>query len=235
MTLHGGVYAYGGTFFTFSDYMRRSVRLASLMKIPSVFVWTHDSIGLGEDGPTHQPIEQLMSLRCMPNLTIIRPGDPNETSSAWRAALENRTGPTALVLTRQKLPVIDQSRYAAAAGLLRGAYVVLDAPRGAPQIIIIGTGSELQLAIGATEALQAEGVAARAVSMPSWELFDEQSLDYRDSVLPPAVRARVSRRSRGDVGLGTLYRRSRHRRRHRSLWRVRARRGCPREVRLYDR
>jgi transketolase len=192
MTVHGGVYAFGGTFFTFSDYMRPSVRLAALMKIPSVFVWTHDSVGLGEDGPTHQPIEQLMSLRCIPNFTIIRPGDANETAYAWRAALEHRAGPTGLVLTRQKLPVIDQTRYATADGLLRGAYVVLDAAGGSPEIIIIGSGSELHLAVGAAEALQAEGIAARAVSMPSWELFERQSQTYRDSVLPPAVTARVS-------------------------------------------
>ena len=192
MTLHGGVHAFGGTFFTFSDYMRPSVRLAALMGIPSVFVWTHDSVGLGEDGPTHQPVEQLMSLRCMPNLLVIRPGDANETAYAWRAALENRAGPTGLVLTRQRVPIVDQTRYAAADGLLRGAYVILDAPGGTPEVVIIGTGSELQLAIGAAEALQAEGIAARAVSMPSWELFERQPERYRDFVLPAGVTARVS-------------------------------------------
>ena len=192
MTAHGGVYAFGGTFFTFSDYMRPSVRLAALMGIPSVFVWTHDSVGLGEDGPTHQPIEQLMSLRCVPKLTMIRPADPNETAYAWRAALENHDGPTGLVLTRQRLPIIDQTKYGTADGLLRGAYVLLDSRDGPPELIIIASGSEVQLAIGAAEALQADGIAARAVSMPSWELFERQSDAYRDSVLPAAASARVS-------------------------------------------
>lgn len=196
MTVHGGVYAYGGTFFNFSDYMRPSVRLAALMQIPSIFVWTHDSIGLGEDGPTHQPVEQLMSLRAMPHFTLIRPADANETAYAWQAALENRSGPTGLVLTRQKLPVLDQSKYGSSAGLLRGAYVVLDSlldsNKAVPDVIIIGTGSELQLAVRAAEELQGRGVAARAVSMPSWEFFEQQSQEYRDSVLPPQVRARVS-------------------------------------------
>jgi len=192
MTVHGGVYAFGGTFFNFSDYMRPSVRLAALMEIPSVFVWTHDSVGLGEDGPTHQPVEQLMSLRAMPNFTLIRPGDANETVYAWRAALGNRAGPTGLVLTRQRLPILDRNRFAAAEGLLRGAYTVLDAPGGRPEVITIGTGSELHLAIGAAEQLQARGIAARAVSMPCWELFDSQPQEYRDAVLPPVVQARVS-------------------------------------------
>ncbi len=192
MVVHGGVYAFGGTFFNFSDYMRPSIRLAALMEIPSIFIWTHDSIGLGEDGPTHQPIEQLMSLRAMPNFTLIRPADANEAVIAWQAALENRAGPTGIVLTRQRLPVFDRSRYAPADGLLRGAYTLLDAEGGAPEAIIIGTGSEVQLAAGAAERLQGQGVRARAVSMPSWELFAAQPQAYRDSVLPPAVTARVS-------------------------------------------
>jgi transketolase len=192
MVVHGGVYAFGGTFFNFSDYMRPSVRLAALMEVPSIFVWTHDSVGLGEDGPTHQPIEQLMSLRAMPNFTLFRPGDANETVYAWRAALENRSGPTGLVLTRQKIPVLDRARYAPAEGTLRGAYTVLDAPGENPQVIIIGTGSELQLAIGAAEQLQSQGIGARAVSMPCWELFEAQPPEYRDAVLPPSVRSRVS-------------------------------------------
>ena len=192
LTVHGGVYPYGGTFFTFSDYMRPSVRLASLMEITPIYVWTHDSIGLGEDGPTHQPVEHLMALRVIPELTMIRPGDANETVYAWRAALENRHGPTGLVLTRQRVPIIDQNKYGSAEGLLRGAYVVLDAPGGQPEVILIGTGSELQLALGAAEQLQAQGIRARAVSMPSWELFDRQPQEYRDAVLPPSVTARVS-------------------------------------------
>jgi transketolase len=192
MTVHGGVYAFGGTFFNFSDYMRPSVRLAALMEIPSIFVWTHDSIGLGEDGPTHQPIEQLMSLRAMPHFTLIRPGDANEAAYAWRAALENRAGPTGLVLTRQRLPVLDRSKYAPADLAMRGAYTILDASGGQPEVIVIGTGSELQLAVGAAEQLQGQGVRARAVSMPCWELFEAQPQPYRDEVLPPAVKARVS-------------------------------------------
>ncbi len=192
MVVHAGVYAFGGTFFNFSDYERPSIRLASLMEIPSIFVWTHDSVGLGEDGPTHQPVEQLASLRAMPNFTLIRPGDANETVFAWRAALENRDGPTGIVLTRQRLPVFDRSRYAPAEGLLRGAYTILDAAGGAPEVIIIGTGSEVQLAVGAAEELQRRGIRARAVSMPSWELFEAQPQEYQDHVLPPAVMARVS-------------------------------------------
>jgi transketolase len=192
MVAHGGVYAFGGTFFNFSDYMRASVRLAALMEIPSIFVWTHDSIGLGEDGPTHQPIEQLMSLRAMPNFTLIRPGDANETACAWRAALENRSGPTGLVLTRQRLPIFDRGRFAAAEGTLRGAYTILDAPAERPDVIVIGTGSELQLVVRACEQLQTDGIAARAVSMPSWELFAKQPEEYRNQVLPTSVQARVS-------------------------------------------
>jgi transketolase len=192
LTTHGGVYAYGGTFFAFSDYMRPSVRLAALMEIPPVYVWTHDSIGLGEDGPTHQPIEHLMALRAIPHLTLIRPADANETAVAWRAALTSREGPTGLVLTRQKLPIIDQSKYNSAEGLLRGAYVLWDARGGEPKVILIGTGSEVQLVLGAAEQLQAQGIRARAVSMPSWGLFDRQSQAYRDAVLPPTVKARVS-------------------------------------------
>ncbi|MGI8554259.1 MAG: transketolase [Dehalococcoidia bacterium] len=192
MTAHGGIYGYGGTFFNFSDYMRGAVRLAALMNLPSIFVWTHDSIGLGEDGPTHQPIEQLMALRAMPELTLIRPADGNETSYAWRAALENKKHPTGLVLARQTAPYLDQSKYGSAEGLLKGAYVLLDAPNGRPEVILIGTGTEVQLALAAAEQLRSQGIMARAVSMPSWELFERQSQEYRDSVLPPAVKARVS-------------------------------------------
>jgi len=192
MALHGGIIPYSGTFLVFSDYCRPAIRLAALMGERVIHVMTHDSIGLGEDGPTHQPIEQLMSLRAMPNFTLIRPGDANEAAYAWRAALENRSGPTGLVLTRQKLPIIDQPQFGAAEGLLRGAYVVFDAPGSLPEVILIGTGSEVQLAMGAAQQLQGQGIAARAVSMPSWELFAGQSQGYRDSVLPPDVKARVS-------------------------------------------
>jgi transketolase len=192
MVVHTGVYPFGATFFNFSDYMRGSVRLAALMEIPSIFIWTHDSIGLGEDGPTHQPVEQLMALRAMPNFTLIRPGDANETAFAWQAALQAKHGPTGLVLSRQKLPIINQQTHGTAEGLLRGAYTLLDARGGRSELIIIGTGSEVQLALAAAEQLQQQGIGARAVSMPSWELFERQPQEYRESVLPPSVRARVS-------------------------------------------
>jgi transketolase len=192
MAYHGGVRPFAATFFCFSDYMRPSVRLAALSELPVIYVWTHDSIGLGEDGPTHEPIEHLMSLRAMPNLVVIRPADANETAEAWRYAMQHRKGPVALVLTRQALPVIDRERYAPASGLAKGAYVLADVGKGLPQAIIIATGSEVSIALSAQEALAVEGIATRVVSMPSWELFKAQSQEYRDSVLPPQVKARVS-------------------------------------------
>ena len=188
MSIYGGLFVYGGTFLTFSDYGRPSIRLASLMQIPVTYVFTHDSVGLGEDGPTHQPIEHLMALRAIPNLWVVRPGDANEASHAWRMALEHRNGPTALALSRQKLPVYAET---AGDGALRGGYVLRDSD-GEPEVILIGTGSELQLAVQAGEQLQRQGVRARVVSMPCFELFDEQDDAYRESVLPRAVRARVS-------------------------------------------
>jgi transketolase len=157
-----------------------------------VFVWTHDSIGLGEDGPTHQPVEHLMSLRAMPGFTIIRPGDPNEASEAWRVAMERREGPVGLVLSRQKLPVIDPEKYAGPSGLARGAYVLAEASSRPPRLLLLATGSEVALALAARQKLEAEGVPTRVVSMPSWELFEEQTPAYRDEVLPPAVSARLS-------------------------------------------
>jgi transketolase len=190
LALHGGLRPYGGTFLVFSDYLRPTIRLAAMMALPVIYVFSHDSIGLGEDGPTHQPIEHLMSLRVIPNLTVFRPADAAETAAGWRAALENRAGPTALVLTRQGLPTLDRGRYAPAEGAARGGYVLSDAD--APRVILIGTGSEVHLALEAQQLLAARGVAARVVSMPSWELFDAQPADYRDQVLPPAVTARVS-------------------------------------------
>jgi transketolase len=189
---HGGLLVFCGTFFNFSDYMRPAVRLAALSELPVVYVWTHDSIGLGEDGPTHQPIEQLAALRAMPNLVVIRPGDANETIVAWKVALERRHGPTALVLTRQKVPVLDRAVYAPAAGLARGAYVLADAPGGPPELILIGTGSEVPLVAQAHAALVRDGVRARVVSMPSWELFEAQPAPYREAVLPRAVRMRLA-------------------------------------------
>ncbi len=192
LAYHGGLRVYCGTFLVFSDYMRPAVRLAALSGLPVVYVWTHDSIGLGEDGPTHQPIEHLAALRAMPNLVVIRPADANETVVAWRVALERRDGPTALVLTRQKVPVLDRSACAPAEGLARGAYVLRDPPGGRPEVLLIGTGSEVALALGAQELLAREGVAARVVSMPSWELFAAQPRAYRDSVLPPTLRRRLA-------------------------------------------
>ncbi len=188
MTYHGGVRAYAATFFCFSDYMRPSVRLAALSHLPVTFVWTHDSIGLGEDGPTHQAVEHLMSLRAMPNLHVMRPADANESAEAWRWAIERKEGPVALVLSRQGLPVLD----ADVSGLARGAYVLEDAEGGSPQAILIATGSEVSLAMEARKLLDADGIRCRLVSMPCWELFEEQSEDYRESVLPSSVTARVA-------------------------------------------
>jgi transketolase len=187
-----GLIPYGGTFLIFSDYMRPSIRLAALMKQQAIYVFTHDSIGLGEDGPTHQPVEHLCSLRAIPNLKVIRPGDANETAWAWKMALENRAGPVVLALTRQKLPVIDRSRYASAEGTCRGGYVLADAEGGKPELILLSTGSEVDLTLQSFEELSRKGAAVRVVSMPCFEVFDEQPAAYRDSVLPPKVRARVA-------------------------------------------
>ncbi len=192
IALHGPTRPYGGTFLVFSDYMRPAVRLAALMQTPAIYVWTHDSIGLGEDGPTHQPIEHLAALRAIPNLAVIRPADANETSFAWKAALENRTGPTALALTRQNVPVLEGTREKAAEGVTRGAYILAEASSGTPEVVILATGSEVQLAVAARETLEADGVATRVVSVPVLDRFLEQDQAYRDEVLPPSVRARVS-------------------------------------------
>jgi transketolase len=181
---------YGATFFVFSDYMRPAVRLAALSGYPSIFVFTHDSIGLGEDGPTHQPVEQLAAMRAIPGLVTIRPADANETAAAWRFALERRDGPTALALTRQKVPTIDQSRFPPATNLVKGAYVMVDAPNA--RLILLATGSEVSLAVDAAAILAKEGIPARVVNMPSWELFEGQPQEYRDEVLPPAIQARVA-------------------------------------------
>ncbi|MGD2178392.1 MAG: transketolase, partial [Anaerolineae bacterium] len=189
MALHGGLIPYAATFLTFSDYMRPPMRLAALMGLRVIYVFTHDSIGLGQDGPTHQPIEQLMNLRAVPNLTVIRPADATETVEAWRAALLNDDGPTALILSRQKLPVIDRARYASVEGLQRGGYILWQSRHGVPgdnvpDVILIGTGSELHAALEAGRELDDDGVNVRVVSMPSWELFDQQEADYQDNVLP---------------------------------------------------
>ncbi len=192
MALHGGFRVFGATFLVFSDYMRGAVRIAALSHIPVTYVWTHDSIWVGEDGPTHQPVEHLMALRVIPNLMVIRPADANETVEAWKVAMEHRTGPVALILTRQNLPTVDRALHAPAAGLRRGAYVLAEAEGGTPDAIIIATGSEVAGALEAREMLQSEGTATRVVSMPSWELFAQQDAAYREAVLPAAVPARVS-------------------------------------------
>ncbi|MGH7431939.1 MAG: transketolase [Candidatus Methylomirabilales bacterium] len=190
LALHGGLFPYGGTFLIFSDYMRPSIRLAALMHQPVIFVFTHDSIGLGEDGPTHQPVEHLASLRAMPNLVAIRPADATETVEAWRVALSRRDGPTALLLTRQAVPVVDRSVLAPARGVAKGGYVLADVER--PDVILIGTGSEVHLALAAQKLLAQQGVAARVVSLPSTDLFERQPAEYQEAVLPPGVGARVA-------------------------------------------
>ena len=199
IVLHGNTRPFGGTFLIFSDYMRPAVRLAALMKVPAIYVWTHDSVALGEDGPTHQPIEQLASLRAIPGLDIVRPGDANETAWAWKTILERREGPAGIALTRQNIPVFERGddaasgeTFAAAKHVSKGAYVLAEAPNGTPDVIFIATGSEVQIAVDAREQLRAEGINARVVSAPCLEWFEEQTAEYRESVLPKAVRARVS-------------------------------------------
>ena len=186
------VRAFGGTFFNFSDYMRPSIRLASLMELPTIYVFTHDSIGLGEDGPTHQPIEQLASLRAMPGLMLIRPADANEVVEAWKVIMQLEHEPAALVLSRQAVPTFDRSKYAAASGLAKGGYILADAADGKPEVILMGTGSEVSLCVSAYEQLKTDGIKARVVSLPSWGLFDSQSDEYKAKVLPPDVKARVA-------------------------------------------
>ncbi|WP_431311853.1 transketolase-like TK C-terminal-containing protein [Pseudolysinimonas kribbensis] len=199
IVLHGNTRPFGATFLIFSDYMRPAVRLASLMKVPSIYVWTHDSVALGEDGPTHQPVEQLTALRAIPNLEIVRPADANEVAWAWKTMLERRVGPAGIVLSRQNLPVFARGdgaasgdTLAAASNVAKGAYVLAEAQGGAPDVILLSTGSEVQIALAAREQLEADGVHARVVSVPSQEWFAEQDAAYRESVLPTAVRARVS-------------------------------------------
>ena len=183
---------YGSGFLIFSDYARGAMRLSALMELPVIYVFTHDSIGVGEDGPTHQPVEQLASLRAVPGLLTVRPADANEVVEAWRVILQLRREPAALVLSRQALPTLDRARYAPAAGVARGAYVLADPSAGDPEVLLLATGSEVSLCIDAFEQLAAEGIRARVVSMPCWELFDRQPQPYRDEVLPPSVEARVS-------------------------------------------
>jgi len=187
-----GLRSFSATFFNFSDYMRASMRLAALMEIPVLFIFTHDSIGVGEDGPTHQPIEQLAAFRAMPNMLVFRPGDANEVTEAYKSALQHKHGPSTLVFSRQAMPTLDRTRYASAAGAAKGAYVLADADGGKPDVILMATGSELQWAVGAYEKLKAEGIKARVVSMPCWQLFDQQDPAYKEAVLPSSVTARVS-------------------------------------------
>jgi transketolase len=209
LAAHGAVLPFVATFLVFADYMRPPVRLAALMGLHVVHVFTHDSLGLGEDGPTHQPVEQLASLRAIPNVTVLRPADANETAVAWRVACETRDRPVLLILTRQALPTLDRQRLAPAEGLRRGGYVLLDAPDGRPEILLIASGSEVALMVAAADRLQSQKVAVRCVSMPSWELFDALPKADRDIVLPPAVKARLAiemgaaqgwRRFVGDAG-----------------------------------
>jgi transketolase len=192
MALHGGLMPYGGTFLVFSDYMRPAIRLAALMNLKVIYVFTHDSIGLGEDGPTHQPIEHLSSLRAIPNLTVIRPCDANETAEAWRCAIEAKKGPVALALSRQGLPILDRAIFSPASGLSRGAYILHDTKDGKPDVILIATGSEVAIALEAYEKLEEKGVKTRVVSMPSWELFDKQPEDYQCQILPSEIKCRVA-------------------------------------------
>jgi transketolase len=184
--------AFGSGFLIFSDYGRGSLRLSAIMEIPVIYIFTHDSIGVGEDGPTHQPVEQLASLRAIPGLTDIRPCDANEVAEAWRVIMEIKREPVVLILSRQALPTLDRSKFAPASGLRRGAYVLSDATNGKPDVLLIGTGSEVSLCLGAQEALKKQGVEARVISMPSWKLFEDQDEAYRESVLPSHIRARVS-------------------------------------------
>lgn len=201
MALSGCIIPYGATFLIFSDYMRPSIRLAAIMKLHTIFIYTHDSIGLGEDGTTHQPVEQLIGLRSVPGLTVIRPADANETAHAWRVALEHRAGPVALILTRQGVPVIDQQKYAKASELEKGAYILSES-QGTPQIILIGTGSEVQLLVAAQEELKRGNIAARVVSMPSWELFEEQDEAYKEKIFPKKLRKRLAVEAGSVLGWG---------------------------------
>jgi len=190
LALHGGIIPYGGTFLVFSDYMRPNIRLAAMMRLPVIYVFTQDSVFVGEDGPTHQPVEQLASLRAIPGLVVVRPADGNETAVAWRVALE-RQGPVALLLTRQKLPVLDRLNLADAEGVVRGAYTLRGSEIEAPDLIILASGSEVHLALGAADELGSKGIETRVASFPSWELFEEQPQSYKDEVLPPSVPLRL--------------------------------------------
>ena len=192
--------SFGATFFIFSDYARPAIRLSALMELPTLLVFTHDALGDGEDGPTHQPVEQLISLRAIPGLVVLRPGDANEVVEAYRHILQLRHQPAVIVLSHQALPTFDRSKYAPASGVVRGAYVMADAPGGSPEIILIASGREVSLIVEAHEMLVAQGLSSRVVSMPSWDIFEHQTREYRDSVLPPGVSARVAVEQASTVG-----------------------------------
>jgi transketolase len=200
VALHGGLRPFGGTFLVFSDYLRPAIRLAAMSNLPVIYALSHDSIGLGEDGPTHQPVEQIASLRAIPGLWVIRPADANETVEAWKAALARTDGPSALILSRQPLPTLDRGRLAPADGLSRGAYILAEAHGGSPQMILLASGSEVAVALSARESLEREGIATRVVSFPCWELFECQPLAYREDVLPPGVKARLAVEAASGLG-----------------------------------
>ncbi|MDQ6671028.1 MAG: transketolase, partial [Chloroflexota bacterium] len=200
LVYHGGLRAFSATFLVFSDYMRPPMRLAALSELPSIFVFTHDSIGLGEDGPTHQPVEHLAALRAIPNMVVFRPADANEVTEGWRVAIERRDGPTILVFSRQPLPIYDRTRFGPSAGARKGAYVLADSAGGTPELVLIATGSEVSMAVAARELLEQQGHRTRVVSMPSWELFSAQSQSYRDEVLPPAAAARLGIEAASPLG-----------------------------------
>ncbi len=227
--------AYGSTFLIFSDYMKMPIRLSAIMEVPSIWIFTHDSIGVGEDGPTHQPIEQLITLRAVPGLMTLRPADANEVVEAWKVIMKLRKEPVALILTRQAVPTFDRTKYASAAGLARGAYILADAEGGKPQVILMATGSEVYLCIDAYEKLRAEGIRARVVSMPSWDLFERQDQSYRDA----GASARRHRAGRGrdgiDFRLGAIRGSERTHHRDAHFWSVRAAQGFAEEVRLHFR
>ena len=199
IALTKGMIAYGATFLIFSEYMRPPIRLAAIMKIRPIFIYTHDSIGLGEDGTTHQPVEQLISLRAIPNITVIRPADANETSQAWKAAIEHTDGPVVLVFTRQALPIIDQQKMSPATELAKGAYILSDCEKE-PDIILIATGSEVALILDAQEKLKAESISSRVISMPSWELFERQDQAYKEKVFPKSIKKRLAVEAASPLG-----------------------------------
>lgn len=192
MSVHGGVIPYGGTFLVFSDYLRPAIRVSALSEIPGIWIFTHDSIGVGEDGPTHQPIEHLAALRSIPNIVVLRPADANETAQAWAYAIQNKEGPTVLALSRQAIPVLDRKTYSSAEGLMKGAYILADIGEGDPDMVLMASGSEVDLIVRAGERLAGEGMNIRLVSFPSWEIFRRQDPKYQEGVLPKKITARLA-------------------------------------------